>query len=158
LDEKEIRWLIRAMSEKDLSAVTEIERASFSSPWSERAFVEEFDNPLSHFWILVRADRAGSEGVVGYICVWVFHDEIHVMNLATHPSHRRKGVARRLLNHAMAHSSRQGALNVVLEVRTSNHAAQQLYRAFGFRVVGRRSNYYKDTGEDALVMMKSGNR
>ena len=151
----QIGWLIRALAKKDLSAVTAIERVSFSSPWSERAFIEELDNPLSHCWILVRGDRDGTESVLGYVCVWVFQDEIHVMNLATHPSHRRKGIARRLLNHAMEQSSHLDAANIVLEVRTSNHAAQQLYRSMGFRVVGRRSKYYKDTGEDALVMVRS---
>ena len=156
MDEKQIRWLIRALAKNDLRAVTAIERASFASPWSERAFVEELDNPLSHCWILVRGDRDGIEIVLGYVCVWVFHDEVHVMNLATHPSHRRQGVARRLLDHAMEQSSHQDTAKVVLEVRTSNHAAQHLYRSMGFRVVGRRSKYYKDTGEDALVMVKSG--
>jgi ribosomal-protein-alanine N-acetyltransferase len=39
-----------------------------------------------------------------------------------------------------------------LEVRESNHAAQALYRRFGFDVVGQRKRYYQDNFEDALLM------
>ena len=41
---------------------------------------------------------------------------------------------------------------MTLEVRLSNHAAQDLYRRFGFVPVGVRKNYYQETNEDALVM------
>jgi ribosomal-protein-alanine N-acetyltransferase len=41
---------------------------------------------------------------------------------------------------------------VFLEVRPSNPGAQQLYRNLGFRLVGRRRNYYMEPDEDALVM------
>jgi len=41
---------------------------------------------------------------------------------------------------------------VTLEVRAGNLGAQALYAELGFRVAGRRTNYYTDDGEDALVM------
>ena len=37
-------------------------------------------------------------------------------------------------------------------MRPSNRAAQALYGAFGFEIVGRRPHYYTDDGEDALIM------
>jgi len=40
----------------------------------------------------------------------------------------------------------------MLEVRVTNFAAQALYRGYGFRVAGVRRGYYRDTGEDALLM------
>ena len=45
-----------------------------------------------------------------------------------------------------------GIVEMTLEVRVSNGAAQALYRSFGFEIVGRRPHYYTDDGEDALVM------
>ena len=39
-----------------------------------------------------------------------------------------------------------------LEVRASNEAAQDMYRKFGFEISGRRVKYYKDNGEDAILM------
>jgi ribosomal-protein-alanine N-acetyltransferase len=46
----------------------------------------------------------------------------------------------------------KGAQNAALEVRDSNAAAQAMYRRFGFQLVGRRPAYYKDNGEDAILM------
>jgi ribosomal-protein-alanine N-acetyltransferase len=45
-----------------------------------------------------------------------------------------------------------GARSATLEVRVGNPSAQALYRKFGFQIVGRRKGYYKDNGEDALLM------
>ena len=44
------------------------------------------------------------------------------------------------------------AKDLILEVRTSNGAAQGLYRAGGFVECGRRLRYYADPEEDAVLM------
>ena len=41
---------------------------------------------------------------------------------------------------------------MTLEVRTSNHAARNLYLKYGFKERGVRKAYYSDNGEDALIM------
>jgi RimJ/RimL family protein N-acetyltransferase len=41
---------------------------------------------------------------------------------------------------------------MTLEVRESNHVAQNLYRKYGFTVVSTRRAYYSDNMENALVM------
>jgi hypothetical protein len=51
--------------------------------------------------------------------------------------------------------AQQGASSVYLEVRLSNITAIKLYEKLGFREIGRRSNYYPDSKEDALVMIKN---
>jgi ribosomal-protein-alanine N-acetyltransferase len=43
-----------------------------------------------------------------------------------------------------------------LEVKPSNQAALSLYQKFGFTEAGRRRGYYKDTGEDALILWRGG--
>ncbi|HEY9830216.1 MAG TPA: ribosomal-protein-alanine N-acetyltransferase, partial [Stenomitos sp.] len=43
-----------------------------------------------------------------------------------------------------------------LEVKPSNQAALSLYQKFGFTLAGRRRRYYKDTGEDALILWRGG--
>jgi ribosomal-protein-alanine N-acetyltransferase len=45
-----------------------------------------------------------------------------------------------------------GAVTATLEVRVTNALAQGLYRKYHFEVVGRRKHYYRDNGEDALLM------
>ena len=132
----------------DLDEVLEIERASFGMPWSRGAFVYEIErNRVARCWVM-REDGH----VVGYVCLWEIADELHITNIAVHPSHRRRGIARTLLASVLEGARQRSPSVVALEVRPTNVEARALYESFGFRVIGRRRGYYYDTGEDALIM------
>ena len=90
--------------------------------------------------------------LVGMIVVWLIVDEAHVATVATHPDHRRQGIGRRLLAHALRQIMQDGARSSFLEVRESNLAAQEMYRKFGYETTGRRRHYYRDNDEDAILM------
>lgn len=139
---------IERMRPSDLDEVLAIERASFSMPWSRGAFLYEMEQNQVARCFVVREDGT----VVGYVCLWEVADELHITNIAVHPRHRRRGIARLLLRQVLDDARRRALRVVVLEVRPSNVEARALYESFGFRVVGRRRGYYYDTGEDALVM------
>ena len=142
---------IRRMTLDDLAQVVAIDKASFSLPWPERSFRFEItDNPASRAWVVELDGR-----IVGVIVAWLLVDEAHIATIATHPDFRRQGIAGRLLTHALQSMMNEGALTSVLEVRESNAAAQEMYRKFGFEESGRRPRYYKDNGEDAILMMLS---
>lgn len=139
---------IRKMTVEDLAAVVELDQVSFSLPWPERSFrFEVTDNPASRCWV---AELDGK--IVAMIVVWLIVDEAHVATLATHPEHRRQGIARRLLAHALLNLLQEGARSSFLEVRESNLGAQEMYRRFGYEDVGRRRRYYRDNDEDAILM------
>ncbi len=136
------------MQEMDLDAVHAIDQLSFSAPWSRRSYENELnDRRLSRSWVAV---LGGS--IIGAIVAWLLVDELHIVTLSVHPQHRRRGVARSLLRTALAEARQRGAVSAALEVRAGNRPAQELYRDFGFKIVGRRPNYYQDNGEDALLM------
>lgn len=138
----------------DLDQVMNIEMASFPSPWSRNAYQREItDNSYAHYLVML----AGGE-VIGYGGMWVVLDEAHVTNLAVAPAHRRHGYGRRLLSALIELATALGANRLTLEVRRSNRAAQMLYVRHGFVTCGVRRNYYADTQEDALVMVKEGLR
>ena len=140
--------VIRKMTLDDVPAVVELDQKSFSLPWPERSFRYELTaNPASRCWV---AELDGQ--VVGMIVVWLIGDEAHVANLATHPVFRRRGIAKRLLSHALQQLVQEGARSSFLEVRESNLAAQAMYRKFGYMETGRRRRYYRDNDEDALLM------
>ncbi|MGQ9688583.1 MAG: ribosomal protein S18-alanine N-acetyltransferase [Desulfobaccales bacterium] len=142
--------LIRRASLTDVWAICEIEKLSFPSPWSRWCFLAEYLN--THSTILVAGPRRPQPWEVwGYIVFWVVVNEMHILNLAVHPAHRRRGIARALLTAALAEGRQRGATMVSLEVRPSNAAALALYQAFGFQEVGLRPRYYNDNDEDALV-------
>jgi len=132
----------------DLDEVLAIERASFTMPWSRGAFLYEIEQNRVARCLVVR----DGEVIVGYLCLWEIADEIHVTNIAIHPGHRRRGIARELLAGLITEAHARDVRMIVLEVRPSNHQAINLYESFHFRVTGRRRGYYYDTGEDALVM------
>lgn len=129
-------------------AILAIERASFPTPWTVRAFEEEVRNPVSHLWVSTQEQQ-----LEGYICFWVVAGEVHLMNVAVRPEIRRVGVGSLLLSKMIEAGISEGARCVWLEVRPSNRPALALYEKAGFREVGRRRRYYMDTGEDAVIMV-----
>jgi [ribosomal protein S18]-alanine N-acetyltransferase len=141
---------IRRMVKKDLDEVLAIERMSFPTPWSRNLFEQEFLLPHAH--LLTAAEGTHPHQVRGYLCFWLVADETHILNLAVHPEWRRQGLAARLLAYVVEFSRAKGAEEIFLEVRRSNHGAISLYRRFHFQPRGIRPRYYRDSGEDAILM------
>lgn len=140
---------VREMRLEDVPAVTAIDRASFALPWPENSYRYEVqDNRQAR--CLVAEDCDGK--VVAMIVSWLILDELHIATIATHADHRRQGIGRQLLRTALSDGRRLGATRAFLEVRASNLAAQQMYLEFGFAASGRRPRYYRDNGEDAILM------
>lgn len=93
------------------------------------------------------------EGVLaGYAGMSCYAGEAHIMNVAVAPEQRRRGIGEVLMLELLRRAAEAGADNAYLEYRPSNTAAAALYRKLGFRRVGRRPNYYRNTGEDAILM------
>jgi ribosomal-protein-alanine N-acetyltransferase len=145
---KASRTRIRRATRADLDEIMAIERACFPAPWPATAMEEEIAR-RSWSRVLLAVDR---KAVVGFMVYWVVDDEFHLLNLATHPQHRRQGVARAMVERMLAAAKKQRPWQIVLEVRRSNAEARQLYDGFGFRQIGVRRRYYPDNGEDAVVM------
>lgn len=138
---------VRRMRRQDLREVAEIERQSYSLPWSEFTFRSLLRR--SNAVLLVAEDN---KGVAGYAALWLADDEAELGNLAVRPGRRRRGIGRALLRHVLERAFERGARTVFLEVREGNAVARRLYEGFGFRVVGSRPDYYASPREDALVM------
>ncbi|HJX52598.1 MAG TPA: ribosomal protein S18-alanine N-acetyltransferase [Polyangia bacterium] len=142
-------YLIQPLTAADLDAVVEIERLSFRTPWPRQAFEEE----MARSWARVDVLHDTVAGrPVAFADYWLVADELHILNIATHPEARRQGHGARLLRHILDLARRASYKTIELEVRRSNLAAQALYRHFEFRQVGIRTRYYEDNDEDAIVM------
>ncbi len=152
------RLEIRRMTAADLEEVMVIERAAFLHPWSPELFRRELEHDWSTILVaiepLTSASGKGSERIVGFLIYWLVHDEVHILNVAVAPEHRRKGIARTLMAETERRAQVANASLLTLEVRRSNQGALDLYREFDYRAVGVRPNYYVDEGEDAIVMVK----
>lgn len=124
-----------------------IEKVSFPSPWTMDAFREEVRRSFSFLWVAL-----DGEELVGYLCFWSLAGELHLMNIAVHPQRRGEGLGRLLLDKMITAGICDGAECALLEVRPSNVPARELYKNAGFREIGLRTKYYRDTGEDAILM------
>lgn len=106
----------------------------------------ELARPIARCW--VARDEAA---LVAFIVTWHVVDEVHVIDVATVPAHRRRGLARALFETVLADARAQAMTRVLLEVRADNTAALALYEALGFEATNRRPRYYAD-GQDAIEM------
>jgi [ribosomal protein S18]-alanine N-acetyltransferase len=135
----------------DIPDVVAIEQDSNPEPWTQESFFEELLRPHSHL-LVARVPKGLGETVAGYLCFWLVADEVQILNIAVHRAYRRRGIGRSLLVYCLTLGSRKNARKAVLEVRSSNSAAQQLYHNLGFQAVGKRRDYYGGLGEHATLM------
>ena len=137
------------MDRGHIPQILELERACFSTPWTEAMLSDALFDPQASF--IVAQDEEGN--VVGYAGLHVIVDEGYIDNVAVEPDARRHGVASALLDVFC----RFGAANLAfltLEVRSSNAPAISLYEKFGFFRAGLRKGYYQHPREDAVIMTR----
>jgi ribosomal-protein-alanine N-acetyltransferase len=136
------------MRRRHLRSVLRIEAQVYPRPWSLALFMSELGLRATRSYVVARVDAS----VVGYAGLMLTAEDAHVTTIAVDPAWHRHKIGTRLLIQLAREALRRGARNLTLEVRVSNHAAQEMYRQFGFHPAGIRKNYYVETNEDALVM------
>lgn len=142
----------RSATQSDVPAVVEIERASFGDPWSDATFRDLLQ--LRHAIFLVATEGA-LQSISGYVIAAVVAGEGEVLNLAVAPQSRKRGLGGKLLDAGLETVRERGAREVFLEVRESNVAALALYSSRGFAALTRRTKYYRNPVEDALVLRRA---
>ncbi len=136
---------ITRLAEGDFDAVRDLLAAS----GLDVDLAGEFGRAVALPWVLRRSPEAPP---VAFLLAWSVADELHLLDMATHPEHRRQGHSRALLTELVSLARSEHKRLVLLEVRRSNAAAIALYESAGFGTTGVRRGYYSDNGEDALEM------
>jgi len=145
--------LIRPIVQADAPLLAALHAGSFppGEAWGAEAFARLLALPGT-----MGAFAAEGEVPVGLVLARQVADEAEILTLAVLPPWRRGGVGRSLLARVLSAFAAQGVKRVFLEVAAENRAACGLYAAVGFRVVGRRTDYY-GSGRDALVLARALN-
>jgi ribosomal-protein-alanine N-acetyltransferase len=138
------RFVIDRMLDVDVPGVAAMDEVT-------RMTEDQVREELARAWTRSWVAREKS-AVVGVLLTWHVADELHVMNVATRPDRRRRGIAHALMKEAVGYAQEHGIKHVLLEVRRGNAPAIALYRAFGFFAMGVRARYYPDD-EDAVEMV-----
>lgn len=161
-------FTLRYMRLDDIPQVVNVDALSFPSPWSSASYAFEISNNSTSHMIVLEMQRLRSPGwrrvwqrlggqfdpplIVGYAGMWNIGGEAHISTIAVHPAWRGQGFGEVLLNGLLTRAATLNAEYSVLEVRVSNESAQNLYRKYGYEVVGDRKGYYRDNNEDAYLM------
>lgn len=145
-DAQPAELVVRQLNPSDLDAMIALEQKLDSSSWSAGLLSREFD-AMNDAWLGAFVDGA----LVGHIGLANLAGEVHVLEIAVDPEHRRKGIARALFTASRERVFAWCVSCVTLEVRVSNTPARELYRSLGFEETGIRPRYYRD-GEDAAIM------
>jgi [ribosomal protein S18]-alanine N-acetyltransferase len=141
----------RLATDHDLDEVAELEARCFTNPWTRDMLARELaQSDVAHVFLLRLADRQ----LAGFCSCWIVADELHVNTLVVDLPYRRRRLGATLIRRVIDEAVRRGATRATLEVRESNEAARRLYEGLGFRVVARRSRYYSQPEEDALILWR----
>jgi len=136
---------IRDAVPEDLPAIVAIEQSSPSAAhWS----AGQYQRRIGDGSVLV---AEGESKICGFLCVHVVAGEWEIENVVVADESRRHGIGAALMRALLAKWEAAAGSAVLLEVRESNAAARGLYKASGFREIGRRRGYYRDPVEDAVL-------
>ncbi len=148
IKEKRKRIYPERLTVEHIPAVAQLEKMCFASPWSENS-LELLTREGIGMGMVCQADgKVCAYG--GMLCVL---DEGQITNIATHPDYRRLGYGRAIVEAFKKHAKYNGFNTISLEVRESNKAAIGLYSSLGFKVTGKRRDFYTKPTEDALIMI-----
>jgi ribosomal-protein-alanine acetyltransferase len=144
---------IRPLTDKHLKEVLKLNLRCFRTGENYTKFTFHYllnePNCLSYRVVTEKGE------MVGFVFLMFNQDGTgHITTIGITPEHRRRGLALKLLQHAEKAMQKRGASMVMLEVRVSNIAAQNLYRENKYRIVQRLAKYYNN-GEDGFLMIKS---
>src|SRR5437660_6398838 len=110
--------------EQDLEGVLEVERESFTSPWTREMYNWELQNrAVCHIYIV----RTPECSVAGFCAFWLVFDEIHINNIALRPQYRDRGSGTALMQQVPEEARRLRARRATQEVRAANAGARRLY-------------------------------
>ena len=131
-------------------ALAATHKAAFtqSRPWSALEFAELLADRFTHLTGDARA----------FAVVREIAGEAELLTIATHPAHQRQGLGLKIMQQWMHDAATRGAEEAFLEVAQDNTAAQALYSACGFGLVGIRKAYYprpQAAAADAMLMKRS---
>ena len=151
---------IRRMTADDIGWAMRLAEGSPQAPhWSEPAWLSAVNPGSEPKRIALAAETPRDVPHLGRIAPKVglavaslAPPEAELEAIVVAPALRRQGLGAELLRAMAAELETAGVAEVTLEVRASNRPALAFYRSMGYAEWGRRTGYYIDPVEDAVLM------
>ena len=133
-----------------LNDCIKIDQKSLKGLWTKSQWERELIDPKR---ICIGVKDLETKKLLGLCSAWLLVDELHIISMAIHPLHQRNGLGKLLLSDLIKRTNWFEIKKIYLEVKNSNEPAIAFYKSMGFKIVGNRSNFYKD-GNDAIIFIK----
>ncbi len=136
--------MVKLLSLDNISSILDVDKDSFSKEWKEEDYRKLNENYSLAIYIFEEGNN-----ILGFAVFMDSFDVIELVRIGVLKEHRNKGIAYKIIEEAIRGISK----NIILEVREKNEPAINLYKKIGFKEISKRKSYYKDTGEDAIIML-----
>ena len=137
-----------------LNACVDLDQKALNGLWSKSQWEKELTDPKR---ICIGVIELETKKILGLCSAWLIIDELHITSIAVHPIHQRKGLGKLLISDLIKRSNSLLTNQIHLEVKDTNEPAKAFYKSMGFKIIGNRSNFYKD-GNDAILFSKQLNK
>lgn len=134
---------IKEITEEELNIIL-FNLEKYDDFWTKEMYLSEYKNPNSKIYVL--------ENLSGFFVIQDGLDDTFLMNIVVDKSLRGKGLGKKLLEKFIEITKNK---RILLEVEENNEIAINLYKAFSFKEISRRKNYYKDKTAIIMEYMKS---
>lgn len=136
---------VRGIAPGELNLVKKLEKRCFSTNYfNEKEIEEMYENDRYSFWGVWYGGT-----LAGYLITYDSVDVHEIIKVGVDDEYRGRGLGGKLIEKSFESME----TDLMLEVRESNKSAIRLYEKLGFRKIGLRRGYYRDTGEDALILV-----
>ena len=138
---------IRKINSKNSKSCYELDLKTINH-WNQNQWVNELEKDyVNAIAIYLNNSMAG-------VCVFLkMYDELEIRYLSVHPSYKRRGLGKKLINNIIKECKNERITRIILEVSSKNMQALSFYEYFGFETISIRKKYYRD-GSDALLKEK----
>ena len=137
-----------------LNCCIDLDQKSLKGLWTKSQWEKELTDPKR---ICIGVLDLETKKILGLCSAWLIIDELHITSIAVHPIHQRKGLGKLLISDLIKRSNSLLTNQIHLEVKDTNEPAKAFYKSMGFKIIGNRSNFYKD-GNDAILFSKQLNK
>ena len=133
-----------------LNACINLDQESLKGLWTKSQWQKELTDPKR---ICLGIIELESQKLLGLCSAWLVIDELQITFIAVHPKFQRRGLGKFLMSDLIKRSKSLQTNRIHLEVKKNNETAIAFYKSMGFKIIAKRSNFYKD-GSDALLLTK----
>lgn len=137
---------IQKMTLSDLNIIKEILYSDFDDFWNYDTLKEELSYENSFYIIAVESNE-----ICGFAGFKQIIDNADIMNIVVKKIKRNKKIGTFLLENLIKIAKEKNIKTLNLEVNVNNIYAIKLYQNLGFKNIGIRKNYYRNS-DNAIIM------